>query len=139
MPLISWDTRLETGDATIDGQHRAILETINRLHAAMKLGQGRQELTATVRALEAHFSQHFGMEEALMAQAGLASRAQHRADHSVILEQIIALQERHSQGQDTLVLPYIDFLNDYFVDHILTLDLQMAQALKDHRTSRSAP
>ena len=138
MPLIAWDSRLETGDAAIDGQHRAILEIINRLHAAMKLGQGLQELVATVRALETHFSVHFGMEEALMAQAGLAARAQHRAEHSVILEQLIALQDRYSQSQASPVLPYIEFLNDYFVDHIQTMDLQMAQALKDQGASGGA-
>ena len=40
MALMLWDKRLETGNAQIDEQHKALVEALNNLHAAMKQGKG---------------------------------------------------------------------------------------------------
>ena len=130
MALIPWDPKLATGDAAIDAQHRTLLATFNGLHAAMKEGQGRRALEPALKALDEHFRQHFALEEALMEKGAVATRAAHCLDHGRIWQQVQDLQGRLSLGQETMVLPMIAFLNDYLVDHIMTHDFQMAQALQ---------
>jgi len=43
-PLIPWSPDLETGHEEIDAQHKTLIETLNRLHGAIRDGSGEDEL-----------------------------------------------------------------------------------------------
>lgn len=52
LPLIDWGTHFKTGHPEIDGQHKALIDTINWLHAALKEGTGLVEIERLLLSLK---------------------------------------------------------------------------------------
>ena len=130
MAIIQWDPRLETGQPEIDDQHRKILENLRGLQAAMKAGKGKQELDDAFYFLKAYFSHHLAAEEALMASHRLAGMTRHKEDHQMLKIHLQDLSRKYGRGEADLALDLIHFLEDYFVEHIMTEDLKLAMALR---------
>ncbi|CAN0208147.1 unnamed protein product, partial [Phaeothamnion confervicola] len=65
--LIAWDAkRMSSGIESIDGQHRELIEMINRLNRACLQNKGRQEVGEMLGLLAAYVKNHFRHEEDLM-------------------------------------------------------------------------
>jgi len=69
MPKITWSEKLETGIASIDEQHRQIVDLINTLQE--NIGRGELTLAAqTLQTLIEHKMAHCEHEEALLRHSG---------------------------------------------------------------------
>lgn len=66
MSLITWSDSYSVKNMQMDDQHRKLVDLINDLHGAMKLGQGRQKLGTILDALVDYTRTHFRSEELLM-------------------------------------------------------------------------
>lgn len=129
MALITWEKRLETGNARIDEQHRALIDTFNKLHAAMKQGKGRDEIGPTLTFLKDYTIQHFKDEEGLM----LASRYPHAHDHKRVHEDFVRKVDdvvtKFQAGQPVMTMQLMDFIEGWLVEHILGEDQRLGQHL----------
>lgn len=130
MALISWDTSLETRHPKIDEQHKALVDTINQLHAAMKAGKGRGEIEKIMVFLKDYTVSHFRMEEELMDHARYTGAAKHKTIHRDLVAQVGDLVDKHQKGTLNLTMPVMDFLQDWLTKHILSEDLQLAEYLR---------
>lgn len=57
-----WTPDLETGNSLIDGQHKELIEAINKLLDACGNGKGRAEIEATLVFLNNYVVKHFNDE-----------------------------------------------------------------------------
>lgn len=130
MALIDWDARLETGHATIDEQHKSLVEILNRLHLAMKQGRGKGELEGILVFLKDYTLTHFAMEEDLMARHGYKGAAQHKAIHAELVAQVADLVTKFQSGKAMLTLEVMSFLEDWLVKHIQGEDYRFALDLR---------
>jgi hemerythrin len=137
MGLITWDDRLATGHPKIDEQHKALIETFNGLHAAMKQGKGREEVGRILAYLGDYTATHFGMEEELMAASAYPGMAKHKGIHADLLVQVGDLVAKYGQGA-VLTLPVMNFLEDWLVVHIQGEDFRLASHLKGKDTRLAA-
>jgi len=85
--MIQWSEHYAVGVAVIDGQHREMLDTVNRLLEGLRDGRDADELVETLRELVRLTEHNIATEERLMQEHGLAS-GQHHDEHQRLLEAI---------------------------------------------------
>ncbi len=66
MALIIWDKALSVGVNEMDDQHKKLIEIINNLFEAMKIGMGRETLNYVFSGLIDYAKKHFFDEKELM-------------------------------------------------------------------------
>jgi hemerythrin-like metal-binding protein len=85
--MIKWSEHYEVGVAVIDGQHREMLDTVNRLLEGLRDGRDADELVETLRELVRLTEHNIATEERLMQEHGLAL-GHHHDEHQRLLEAI---------------------------------------------------
>ncbi len=102
---IPWLDVLETGIASLDEQHRALVEICNRLIALAESTdpQERTEAVAAARALTAACAEHFRDEEVIFAKTDFPRRARHEQQHRNIESRLADLVDRMAQDDGSNV------------------------------------
>lgn len=88
MALLEWRDEFSIGIASVDFEHRELIEFINKMHEHLE--QGDSEFTAAdfLGELYSMISAHFALEEQTMRQHGYDQFAEHKDDHERLLEEI---------------------------------------------------
>jgi hemerythrin-like metal-binding protein len=133
---VTWDTSYETGDPSIDLQHRELLAIVHELEAAEADVHHSHEAILRVLGHVMDFAlSHFLTEERLMAQVGYPSPAfdemvdQHREFTSYSRLRVLEFRA----GELGSVLPLQAFLTDWLVVHEFGLDRLFADFLREQR------
>ena len=116
---------LETGNVTIDNEHRELLQAVNSLMDACGNGQGRAAIAPTLKFLLEYVEKHFSHEEQLQVKANYPGLTAHRAFH---LNYKAQLKEIASQISDTPSIADMAKLNTHIaalVTHIRTEDKKL--------------
>ena len=79
---------LETGNATIDREHRELFDAVNKLMDACGSGKGRASLEPTMKFLLEYVNKHFSHEEALQKQSCYPCYQYHRTFHENYKEKL---------------------------------------------------
>ena len=124
--MIDWHERYEVGVAVIDGQHREMLELVNRLLAGLHTGREHEELVETLRELVRATEHNIATEERLMQEHGLSPL--HHADaHTRLLEAIRRFDLRlDPQG----LAASASWLREWLLGHIDEDDRPFAEQLR---------
>ena len=120
---------LETGNVTIDNEHRELLQAVNSLMDACGSGQGRAAVPSTLKFLLDYVDKHFLHEEQLQVRASYPGLAAHKAFHQSYKTQ---LKEIASRISDTPTLADMAKLNTHIaslVTHIRTEDKKLGMFL----------
>jgi hemerythrin-like metal-binding protein len=121
-----------TGVAAIDRQHRLLVDSL--IEARTKLsGDASDPLFERItRDLLAYAIYHFDVEEQLMRRHGYDASAPdvaaiHLAQHRRFSEQGVALRDAARMGEPGWKAALLSFLEDWLVNHIMTIDNRLAQ------------
>jgi len=128
MSVIQWDGSLAIGHAVIDGQHRSLIELINRLHTAYSCGNGG-DIRIVLLELYKYTLFHFGEEEALMAHIGYAEGSSHKREHEHFIERLDALAVKAKAAEDCINAELFNWLIAWLLDHISVTDMLLGAAL----------
>lgn len=132
MEAFVWNDRFATGFATIDAQHRHLVDLVNRVGDLMLSEHGAMAaLEGVFRELAAYAATHFRDEEQLMRAHGVAAEHfdHHQKTHRDFVEQIKAMwQQRTVMSAPAETLH--GFLVAWLSFHILGEDQQMAREIK---------
>jgi hemerythrin-like metal-binding protein len=124
--MIEWHERYEVGVAVIDGQHREMLELVNRLLEGLRDGREREDLVETLRELVRATEHNIATEERLMQEHGLAPR-NHAEAHTRLLEAIRRFDLRlDAQG----LAGSARWLREWLLGHIDEDDRPLAEQLR---------
>jgi len=127
-PFLEWSDRYAVGVAVIDGQHREMLELVNRLFASLQAGRDRDEVVETLRELVRVTEHNIATEERLMQEHGLAL-GRHQEEHQRLLEAI----RRFDVPLDASGLGATGrFLREWLLGHIDEDDRPFAEQLRAH-------
>jgi hemerythrin len=127
MSLMQWDSRLETGDAGIDGQHQALVEALNRLHSAMLELGGRSEVGSTLKFLSDYTVSHFRMEEEMMDRHNYPGAAYHRKIHGDLIAGLKELVACFQRDSTSLTIATMIFLEEWLTNHFLGEDARFVR------------
>lgn len=132
METFVWDVHFTTGIAAVDNQHRELVHLINGLGGALMEGRGLgdADLQMAFDRLSAYAGQHFGEEEALMAESGISARhqAEHQMLHGEFVKQLGLIWSTRGSTSDPASVLH-GFLSAWLAMHILGVDQSMARQL----------
>ncbi len=133
---IAWRDEFSIGISAIDDQHKKLLDLLNQLNA-FDHGQSGQSvqpnpLMNMLDSLSEYAAHHFSQEEALMRNHLPASKntTDHIVAHRSYWTIIVALKNRLQKGDAKVNAELVDYLNRWWINHILKIDQDMGRELK---------
>lgn len=124
---------LATGHGQIDDDHDALMAASLALRDAPV-----KEFASGFAALHADFSEHFAIEDALMAQHDFASRQCHLDEHAAVLRSFEEVERLLRAGQPDPARRMAAEIVNWLPEHIDALDRHLAKFLF-HRKTGGAP
>lgn len=124
-----WNAELETGNPTIDREHRELIEAIDLLKAAAAAGDEQARVSHALDSFRTHTQQHFPDEERAMDAAGYPGLAKHAETHRQLTDLVVALAVQQNHGQ-TVLYAEVEQLANALYRHILLDDKPFADFLK---------
>ena len=131
----TWDSSLETGNQTIDEQHKQLVVAVNDLLKACRRGCGKRELEKTIDFLISYTVQHFHDEEELQKQSNYPDYLRHRKIHEdfKVVAANFAERLRIEGATVALVAEVYSSLGDWLLNHIKGDDFKMAAYLQSRK------
>lgn len=127
-----WTADLETGNATIDAQHKELINAINSLLAACSTGNGRSEIEKTAKFLQDYTIKHFNDEEKMQIQSGYPDFSNHRKYHEgfkVVVADIV--KQLREDGPTILLTGKVNSaIASWLITHIKREDVKVAAHIK---------
>ncbi len=142
MEAFHWDTRFETGIPEVDGQHRHLVDVLNRYGEL--LSEQTEVTSAETDAVFAELAEyavyHFSAETGLMVAAHLDERhvALHRQEHEGFVREVARLHGSITQDDTGGAGRLMEFLCHWLVFHILGSDQIMARQVRAIEQGESA-
>ncbi|MBR9972638.1 bacteriohemerythrin [Magnetospirillum sulfuroxidans] len=128
---IAWREAMNTGDPTIDADHRHLVDLINAFEAAMSGGHIEHKRVARVLlGLVEYTGEHFKREEDIQLAIRYPYYDSHRRSHRDVLKKLSLIVGEYTKtadgpDRDRMVRDLAGFLKEWLVDHIIQSDLRM--------------
>ena len=131
MMNVQWTTDLAVGVELIDEQHRALIDRLNRMAAAVEERQGEREIARTLGFLIEYTHFHFSAEEEYMEEAAYPELDAHRKLHGEFIRTLDDLKRDFEEEGSTKPLAQAlnDLLGNWLVTHIRTEDRKFGSYL----------
>jgi hemerythrin len=115
---MEWSPALSVNVKQFDDQHKKLVNMVNDLHDAMKIGKGNEVLGKILDGLISYTASHFADEERLMTTHAYPGFSAHKVEHEKLVKQVLELQQKFRSGQPILTNNVMTFLKDWLVKHI---------------------
>jgi diguanylate cyclase (GGDEF)-like protein/hemerythrin-like metal-binding protein/PAS domain S-box-containing protein len=128
--IFPWNDSFATGIGTIDGQHRQLVDLLNKLAVHLAQGSDELKLKGVFDELTEYTVYHFNTEEGIWEKyfGDDALVVTHRETHRGFVAEVGRLRGLlATQDRDQAVEEVISFLTHWLAFHILDTDAQMAQ------------
>jgi hemerythrin len=119
MALITWNASYSVKVRKFDDQHQKLVEMLNELHDAMKVGKGKEVMGKVLDKLIQYTATHFADEEKLMQQHSYPDYEQHKKEHNKLVLQVLDVQKQFHGGNAVITSAVMNFLKDWLQKHIL--------------------
>jgi hemerythrin len=161
-PFFRWREQWCVGIEPLDRDRRALAAILN--HLALRFGERRDSTppqsdrgdstwscvharpleTSSLRywlnALHARAREHFGREESLMRAAHYPTLPEHAGEHALMLAEYTAMvREIVARGDERLRLADLEALKQWFMGHVLHMDMRLGRYLKANGISPLRP
>ncbi len=118
MPLLTWNDNYSVNIKQFDDQHKKLIDLINQLHDAMKIGKGGLILSQVLKALITYTGSHFADEERLMKLHNYPNYEEHQKEHNLLVSQVLDMQKNLLEGKIPLTQSIMNFLKEWLEKHI---------------------
>lgn len=122
MALLVWTNEISVQVKSMDDQHRTLVDLVNQLSDAMRVGKGNDLLVPILASLIKYTKVHFAAEERLMQMHKFPQFAPHKAAHEALTKQVLELQQKVEAGKAMLSVSLLNFLKDWLINHIKGMD-----------------
>ncbi|THB67197.1 MAG: chemotaxis protein [Desulfovibrio sp.] len=130
--LVQWTDALSVGVELIDGQHKVLVDLINKLNNAMKRGESEQLMLDIVNELAEYAVSHFQTEEDLFAKYGYPEAEAHARIHEQFVAKVVDFKQGLESGTAKVTMEVMRFLKDWLVQHIQGTDKKYGPFLNEH-------
>ena len=130
LPLIIWNETIEIGIQSMDSQHQRWIGLMNELYDAMRTGKAKAVVGRTLTSMLEYTQTHFTSEEKLIATYDYPEFKDHKQVHKEFIERIEGLSHRQQSHDDALTSEVMNFLKEWLINHIQSVDRQYVPLLK---------
>ena len=122
-----WNRDWEIGHATVDAQHKTLIEKYNAFIAACASGKGKVELVNAIGFLLTYTIEHFATEEALQIQINYPDYVKHKNQHDTFrtVAGKLAGQLEKDGPSVILIVQFNAEIGDWLIRHIKTEDVKL--------------
>lgn len=131
MPYISWKNSFNIGISVIDDQHKKLVEIINELYEAQRLGTSQSIINDVLIKMEDYTKYHFDMEEEMQHANKYPEIMQHKIEHREFIDKLTLFKRDSKKNNLLLSLKTIDYLKDWTINHILGSDKDFGEYLRN--------
>ena len=133
--FIAWKPEYNLGIPIIDEQHRGIVTTINSLFYGMQHNHMKDMLVPIIDMIYDYTHIHFRIEENYHEKCNYPGAESHRILHEALTDKLLDTGRRSVLDRDPY--QFLDFLKQWWIDHICNEDMQFRDYLLTH-TSQSS-
>ena len=140
MSFFVWKEAFNTNIPVLDRQHRKIFAVLNRLYDAVQTPVDKKYVLQSLREMNEYSNLHFTTEERLMSQYGYPELETQKEQHKYYRDQmVVQLTRAFFEEKEAVCLNSLQFLRNWFLDHILQEDLKFGEAVahKNEQARRS--
>lgn len=130
MYSITWDEKsMSSGVATIDQQHKELINMLNAFLTASASGKGRDDLGKMIKFLGDYAVKHFAHEEKVMADHKCPFAQQNKDAHAAFLKDFTALGQKFEKEGPSLsfVMEVQQKVLTWLNNHIRGCDAKLRQ------------
>ncbi len=128
---MEWNEAWESGNATLDSQHRQIVALGNKAIEAL-LDTGEKNLPQVTDELLKHIQRHFEWEEAFLYEIHFPQADQHAAAHSALWNRIANAYQRYQDGKLQTPIFFTFLLDEAIIGHIQKEDIVQHPYISEH-------
>ena len=129
--MIKWNDSLSLGIQDIDDQHKKFLEIINDLLTAMHNKKSKEIQSEIIDKLIGYAFYHFSKEERYFSKSNYPYAEEHKKEHETFVDKIIQFKKDYEENKITLSIDMINFMNNWWINHINTSDRKFQPYVKD--------
>ena len=130
MALFTWTESLSVQIASIDTQHKKLIELINLLHTSMKSGKAQEVNPQILEELNNYTQYHFKYEEEMMRRAGYKDIVAHKAAHAALIQQLNEIDQKSKNGTAIVTVELLNFLKYWVTTHIAETDKKFSSQMR---------
>jgi len=124
MEKIVWNDEFCTGLAEIDAQHKSIIDQINYLIDNLKSKDTTSLNHEIIKKLDKYASEHFATEEKYLRKVNYPNLENHLKAHENFKLRTIHTAVKVIKGHEDVPKETIQFLKDWWSNHILKMDME---------------
>ena len=130
MALVEWKDEFAVGVASVDHEHRQLIQLINDLHASLASRPTKDAIALVLGEIHTKIAAHFALEERVMREHRYDQYEDHKGDHERLLDEIRDIMDRHEADayfnyETALAME----LRDWFAIHFRTKDARLHKTL----------
>lgn len=130
--LIHWDECLSVGNPLIDGEHRQIVDALNRFYADWISDHHHLDMEEELLRLTQTVETHFANEEELLERRHCPSLPGHLREHRQLLAELHAIAANFTTlGSAKREARLLRFIRKLVVAHVLSWDMDARDYLRD--------
>jgi hemerythrin len=122
MPLITWNPSYSVKIGEIDSQHQKLIAMMNEMNDAMAKGKGKEVLGPIIDGMISYTKAHFSKEEGLFDKYDYPDAPAHKEQHVAFVKKVTEFRENYLKNQLSLTINVMNFLGDWWVNHICGTD-----------------
>jgi len=123
MEFFKWKDQFSVNIPEMDKHHQKFFLLLNQIHLNnQKQDRPPEFLNEIFKKLFAYILVHFEEEETLLEQTGYDGLACQKKQHKYFRDQMVLFREQYFKGSSTVPTSVLNFLRDWFMNHILEED-----------------
>jgi hemerythrin len=127
MGLIKWKKEYSIGVTKLDNQHKKILKIVNQVIGQQFSTQNEKEIEEILDYLQNYIKEHFKAEEEYMLKHQYSGYEEQRNEHNQFTDRLFEAQKEHFKYGRVTSINIINFVWDWFSQHILIFDKQLSK------------
>ena len=132
MKYLEWSDTFSVKSDELDNQHKKLFGMINTLHDAIVSRRGSKIHEDIIKDMVQYTEVHFRTEEEYMKKYNYPFYPNHKGEHDKFSEKAFELQARVENSGFILPLETLNFLRDWWKNHILGSDKKYSKYFTEH-------
>jgi hemerythrin-like metal-binding protein len=129
---LEWEDAYSVGVLEIDQQHKQMFAIINELIDAIGTDVKKERLVEIINSLVEYKKNHFATEEKYFKEFNFEGAAEHISAHKKFEEDLLKIQEECKDDVVMLAFELIDFIEDWLISHLMTMDQKYKKCFNEH-------